>query len=117
MSAVFRNLFTPEDADRALQDSLNGTVVVYKHSPICDLSAIALDEMNAFLRIANPDTDVRIVDVISSRPASQELESTTGIRHESPQVLVFKNGAVTWNASHRRITASAVGAAVADALN
>jgi bacillithiol system protein YtxJ len=112
MSAVFRDLFTPADADRALQDSGTKTVVVYKHSPICDLSEHALEEMQEFLRISNPEQDVRIVDVLAARPASQRLESATGIRHESPQVLVLKNGAVTWSASHRRITASAVTAAL-----
>lgn len=113
MAASFRNLLTPEDADLALEDSKNRTVVVYKHSPICDLSEQALEEMHEFLRIAHPEPDVRIVDVISSRPASRHLESKTGIRHESPQVLVLRNGAAAWNASHRRITATAVDAAVA----
>ena len=105
MTASFRNLLAPADADLALQDSKSRTVVVYKHSPICDLSERALDEMNEFLRIAHPEPDVRIVDVLSARPASQHLAEITGIRHESPQVLVLKNGAVVWNASHRRITA------------
>jgi bacillithiol system protein YtxJ len=112
MSAVFRDLLTPADADLALRDSGTRTVVVYKHSPICDLSERALDEMNEFLRITDPEQDVRIVDVLAARPASRQLESATGIRHESPQVLVLKNGAVTWSASHRRITASAVSAAL-----
>jgi len=108
-----RAVVTPEDATQALEDSRHHVVVVYKHSPICDLSARAHDEMNAFLDAAPAAVDVRIVDVLSSRPASQRFEAQTGVRHESPQVLVLRDGDVVWNASHRRITAQAVAEALA----
>lgn len=111
-SAAFRAVLTPDDATQALADSHHHVVVVYKHSPICDLSAGALDEMNLFRAQAPSDLDLRLVDVLSARPASQLFEARTGVRHESPQVLVIKNGIVTWNASHRRITAGAVAAAL-----
>jgi hypothetical protein len=35
-----------------------------------------------------------------------------GVAHESPQVIVLRNGQVVWNASHFSITAQAVTAAV-----
>jgi len=108
VTAAFRAILTPEDATQALESSHAHTVVVYKHSPICELSALALDEMNAFLHEAPSDLDVRIVDVLSARPASQWIEARTGVRHESPQVLVLKDGIPVWNASHRRITAVAL---------
>jgi bacillithiol system protein YtxJ len=111
--AIFRDLFTPADADLALAASQQHPVVIYKHSPICDLSADAIENVQEFLRSAAPDLDVRIVDVLTSRPASRHLEAITGVRHESPQVLVLRDGAVIWNASHRRITAGAVTDALA----
>lgn len=113
MTARFRPLFTPKDVDDALETSRDRTVVVYKHSPICEISADALEEMNRFLADAPAGLDVRIVDVLAARPAAQHLEARTGIRHESPQVLVMSGGDVAWNASHRRITAAAVSKAFA----
>lgn len=110
--AAFRAVLSPEDAAQVLEDSRSHVVVVYKHSPICDLSAGALHEMNAFRASAPAGLDLRFVDVLSARPASRLIEARTGVRHESPQVLVIKNGEVTWNASHRRITADAVAAAL-----
>jgi bacillithiol system protein YtxJ len=32
----------------------------------------------------------------------------TGIRHETPQVIVFKDGKAVWNASHFDVKAGAV---------
>jgi bacillithiol system protein YtxJ len=108
-----RAVLTPEDAADILEASHDHAVVLYKHSPICDLSERALEEMRAFLAEAPAGLDARIVDVLSARPASQWIEARTGVRHESPQALVIKNGVVTWSASHRRVTATAVAAALA----
>lgn len=111
-TSAMRALLTPEDAARALEDARDHLVVVYKHSPVCDISEGALDEVHDFLRTAPADLDVRIVDVLSARPASQWIEARTGVRHESPQALVLARGEVAWHASHRRITADALRQAV-----
>ncbi len=113
MSVTFRPVLTPEDADAALEAARDHTVVIYKHSPICEISADALDEIHGFLAQAPAGLDVRIVDVLSARPASQHIETRTGVRHESPQVLVLARGEVVWNASHRRVTAAALNEALA----
>ena len=48
-----------------------------------------------------------------SAPASfREIEKQIGRAHESPQVIVLRNGQVVWNASHFEITADAVAEAV-----
>lgn len=107
-----RAVLTPEDAARALEDAHQRLILLYKHSPVCEISAGALDEVNDYLRTAPADLDVRIVDVLSARPASQWIEARTGVRHESPQALVLARGEVAWHASHRRITADALRRAV-----
>jgi len=106
MSAIIRPLETPQDAERILELSRQELVVVYKHSPICSISETALEEMGAFANEAKDTLNVFMVDVLSARPASQHLEALTGVRHESPQVLVLVDGAAVWNASHRRVRAA-----------
>ena len=76
--------------------------VLYKHSPTCGLSSMALDEVEAF-SAQHPDVPIYLVDVLSQRPLSNAIESTLGIRHESPQAFVFRQGAVVWHGSHRRV--------------
>jgi bacillithiol system protein YtxJ len=58
------------------------------------------------------DADVRLVEVQSARDVSREIADRTGVRHESPQVIVLRNGKAVWNASHFDVTATAVAAAV-----
>jgi bacillithiol system protein YtxJ len=76
--------------------------VLYKHSPTCGLSAMALDEVAAF-SAQHPEVPIYLVDVLSQRPLSNEIEASLGIRHESPQAFVFRNGTVVWHGSHRQV--------------
>ena len=46
------------------------------------------------LRLKHPDVPVHILHVIKERPTSLKVAELTGIRHESPQVLVVKKGTV-----------------------
>jgi bacillithiol system protein YtxJ len=81
-------------------------VVIFKHSLTCPISAAAYDQMAAF------EGEVALIEVQRSREVSREIEQRLGIAHESPQILVLRNGQVVWNASHFRITAAAVAEAV-----
>jgi len=51
---------------------------------------------------------VSLLDVHQSRELSRELATLTGVEHESPQVIVLKNGKAVWNASHYGVKAGAV---------
>ena len=52
--------------------------------------------------------DMHFVDVKKSRPVSNTLAEKTGVRHESPQVLIIKNEEVVWQESHYAIKAEAI---------
>jgi bacillithiol system protein YtxJ len=66
-----------------------------------------LVEVEAFLK-QHPDVQAYLVDVRAQRPLSQTIAMRSGVRHESPQVIVFRQGVPTWNASHADITADAL---------
>ncbi len=85
----------------------DGALLVFKHSPICPVSARALRELEAFLA-ARPDVPAGIVDVLGARPLSQALAARTGVRHESPQALLLAAGGCAWHASHGAITRAAL---------
>ena len=94
----------------ALTDlSKDRPVVIFKHSLTCPISASAYDQMAEF------EGEVALIEVQRARELSTEIENRLGVAHESPQVIVLRNGQVVWNASHFRITAAAVAAAVRDA--
>ncbi len=89
-----------------LERSLERPVVIFKHSTTCPISAAAYYEMEEF------EGEVVLVEVQRARELSREIEKLTGIRHESPQVLILEKGSVVWNASHRRVKALAVAEAI-----
>jgi bacillithiol system protein YtxJ len=82
-------------------------VIVYKHSPTCGICVAALQEIEKFMA-DHPGASLHLVDVLAHRDLSQRIATTTGIRHESPQVIVLRRGSPTWNASHYAIKAEAV---------
>lgn len=90
-------------AEKAVAASALKPVIIYKHSPICGLSDIAIVEFERF-RLGDPGRfDFYQVDVIGARSASQMLERLLGVRHESPQVLMVWDSRCVWHASHRAI--------------
>jgi len=62
----------------------------------------------------HPAIPVYLVDVIAQRPLSREIAARLGIRHESPQVIVLRNGAVAWHGSHSDVSAEALAAQVGE---
>jgi bacillithiol system protein YtxJ len=92
--------------DELLDRSKKRPVVLFKHSLTCPISARAYDEMSAFAG------EVALVEVQRAPELSTAIENRLGVAHESPQVIVLRNGQVVWNASHFEITADAVAEAV-----
>lgn len=86
-------------------------VVVFKHSLTCPISAAAYEQMTKL------EGEVALVEVQRARELSTEIENRLGVAHESPQVIVLRNGEVVWNASHFEITAAAVAEAMRGAEN
>jgi bacillithiol system protein YtxJ len=92
-----------------IERSKERPVVIFKHSLTCPVSAGAYDQMAEFAG------EVALVEVQQARELSREIENRLGLAHESPQVIVLRNGQVVWNASHFKITADAVTEAVREA--
>ena len=91
-----------EKLNTLLDDSRDRPIVIFKHSTSCPISAAAYREMEKF------DGEVSLVVVQTARDLSKELATITGIRHESPQVIVLRDGKAVWNASHYDVNARAV---------
>jgi monothiol bacilliredoxin len=53
-----------------------------------------------------------MVTVQTHRALSNAIAQKLGVRHETPQALLVKNGRVVWSASHFRVTAAAVDDAI-----
>lgn len=92
-----------------------GPLLLLKHSTACPVSAAAYDEYEAFRTGPGATVRTAVIHVIEDRPVSNHVASKLGLRHESPQALLVRDGALLWNASHRNITRAALERAVQDA--
>lgn len=77
--------------------------IVFKHSSTCPVSWAAQRQVNAFAA-QQPDAPLYRLTVQEHRPLSNQIAEETGVRHESPQILVFRRGEVVSHASHGDIT-------------
>jgi bacillithiol system protein YtxJ len=86
--------------------------IIFKHSPTCPTSLFAHREVSRFCE-TQPGTAVYLISVRRQRDIARHVALCTGVRHESPQVVVLSRGGVLAAASHADITAEWIASAVA----
>ena len=79
-------------------------VAIFKHSTRCSVSRMALKQFeNEF---NSPDSvETYFLDLIAYRDVSNEIATRFQVVHQSPQVLLIKEGKSVYNASHSDIDA------------
>jgi len=103
-----------EQWEAVLADNGDAPHWLFKHSTTCPISAAAHRQVAAYLADRGDDaTPVLLIKVIESRPVSNAIAAALGVTHQSPQMILLRNGQAVWNASHGSITA----AALKDAVN
>lgn len=104
MMANFIKLNSVEYLDELFQKSHEKPVVLFKHSVTCPISS------HVYSEVASVEADVNLVVVQTERGISNAIAERTGIRHESPQAIVLKDGKPVYHASHYDVTAEDVNA-------
>ena len=75
--------------------------VIFKHSIRCSVSAVIKDRLERKKQPA--DIDFYYLDLINYRDISNKVARDFGVDHESPQVLLIKNGVAVYDESHLSI--------------
>ena len=100
------------DLDAAVRRSHEHPIVVFKHSLTCGRSAMALEEVEGLVA-QEASAEVFVVPVQSASRVSAEMAARVGVRHESPQVFVIRDGVVAWHASHSHVNREEIASALA----
>ena len=96
-----------ESVDAAIAESRERPVLLFKHSRYCGVSCEALDELQSHIDSQpGPTAAYKMVTVQTHRSVSDAIAQRLGIRHETPQAILLRDGKAVWNASHFRITSS-----------
>lgn len=106
---AFTQISRADELESLFEQSNDESVILFKHSLTCPISHAAYEEMSRLDR----DT-VNLIVVQDARSVSNEIAQRTGIKHESPQILILRGGEVAFHSSHYDITKAAVLRALED---
>ncbi len=82
-------------------------VVIFKHSTRCSISRMALKQFEREFDL-NDTVDAYFLDLIAHRDISNEIAQRFNVYHESPQLILIKNGKAVYDVSHSDIDAEAL---------
>ena len=99
MPANFIKVDSLDSLDRLFEQSYERPVVLLKHSATCGISS------GVYRIVENVAGDVNVVVIQTHRDVSNEITARTGVRHESPQAIVIRDGRPVYHASHYDIEA------------
>ncbi len=110
----YSRLQSLSEIDELLTKSHDKPVLFFKHSLTCPISSAGFRQYESFLadRSEDDDTIYTLIEIQNARDLSTEVARRTGVKHESPQALLVRNGEVTWHASHGSIQSEALRSAV-----
>lgn len=107
--SFWKTIKSEEDLDKAIKESYENRVAIFKHSTSCFISKTVLKNFEK--EIENSDDEnvsFYFLDLLAFRPISNKIAEDFDIRHESPQLIVLENGKAINNASHQDISLSQV---------
>jgi len=82
---AWKKVISSEQLTEVIAESEQHPVVIFKHSPRCSISALALSRFeNTF-----QSQEYYLIDVVSQRELSQNIAAILGVMHESPQLLLL----------------------------
>ncbi|MFN4083275.1 MAG: bacillithiol system redox-active protein YtxJ [Bacteroidia bacterium] len=88
--------------DEIEKSSFQKPSLIFKHSTRCSISSGALNRLERNWN-GNEALDIWYLDLIKYRDVSNAIAQKFLVEHQSPQVLIIKNGKCFYHASHFEI--------------
>jgi len=95
------NITDEHQLETIKEQSKNEPVVIFKHSTRCSISAMAKSRLER--ETAPSGVAFYYLDLIKYRPISAKIAETFQVHHESPQIILVKNGECVYDESHNGI--------------
>ena len=102
MSFIWIPLTSPDQLELIKERSRTRPQLIYKHSSRCGTSSLARNRLEK--KPAPPSIDFYFLDLITYRALSDKISFDFKVPHESPQVLLIKNGVCVYDESHLGIS-------------
>lgn len=93
------------DLETLLDMSFVEKCIIFKHSTNCHISKIVLKNFENGIGQVNSDgVSYYFLDLLQYRNISNLVAQKFNVKHESPQILIIKEGEVIQHASHQDIS-------------
>lgn len=96
-----------EDLQNALEASKNQAIVLFKHSTRCSISFVAKKMIEHSWDL---DIDAYFLDLVAYRDLSNAIATQLEVIHQSPQLILVKDGKALYDASHGQIDVGSLAA-------
>ena len=101
----WHQLQSPQELEALISQSFDKPVMIFKHSTRCSISSMALDRLQRSWSESEMEALAPYyLDLISYRDVSNEVARLLQVEHQSPQLLLLKNGEVVYHTSHMGIS-------------
>ena len=97
-----------DQLDQIVEESKTQPVMIYKHSTRCGISGMAMDRIERQLDEETQKIKAYYLDLISYREVSNQVAETFRVYHQSPQVILVKDGEAVYDDSHMSISVQAL---------
>lgn len=104
MIHTWKHLDNIQQLDEIEQSSKTKTTVIFKHSTRCGVSHHAMDKLVSQWDLDDSQLDFYYLDLLNYRNISNEIADRFGVIHQSPQILVIRNGRSIYDISHNGIS-------------
>jgi bacillithiol system protein YtxJ len=105
---VWNDLTDLQQLDAIVQESAETPVIIFKHSTRCSVSRMALKNFEREYAIDIDTAKPYFLDLLEHRDVSNEIALRFGVVHQSPQLILIKNGEAVYTTSHSDIDAAEV---------
>lgn len=107
-SMEWNDLTELKQLDAIASESAQTPVIIFKHSTRCPVSRMALNTFEREYDIAEGEAKPYFLDLLQHRDISNEIASRFKVEHQSPQLILIKEGKAMYDASHDSIDAATV---------
>jgi bacillithiol system protein YtxJ len=101
---IWMPLISVEEINTIKEISKNQSILIFKHSTRCGISRMVIKQFESLFNEENKQLKVYYLDLLNFREVSSKLSEVFQVIHQSPQLLVIKNGILVYDESHFGIT-------------
>ncbi|MFN8308665.1 MAG: bacillithiol system redox-active protein YtxJ [Chitinophagales bacterium] len=99
----WKELKAVQQVEDILNESQTRPVAIFKHSTRCSVSTMAKRSLESDWKGHENEIVPYFLDLLNHRDVSNSVSEKLNIRHESPQLILIRNGEVLYHAAHASV--------------